>query len=400
MLKRIPLPALLLLLLATAPALAQPAQAPLTNNDVLELHRAGLSAEVIVAKINSAPRAFDTSVAALRELKQAGVPEAVILAMIGAAKPEAPPAPAPTPHAALPPAREALKALRRLATAAEVGVSYEAYFPLLASVKAEFDGAIEAVPPSDFRNEAVRAMREYELVGRVWSLTWKGDGIDPKSELGRLLIEQYKIPVWGRAWWKFLSGDDVLPTVWRAARGRFDRAAELLQGADPFAFTPPPPYTTGAGGRFERAGISFDVPPGWKLKDNGSTEAPFLSLSYDGGGEALITMICPLFPADSERGRKARRHLTTDYLESLKKTMESLGSKKVERSPVHAEIAGASVEGVRLTGAKKNGEPAYTENYLVVINNRMVSLTFFSTLSTSGTGPGWEAVRTSLNLGP
>lgn len=54
----------------------------LTNKDVLHMLKAGLTADVIVAKIKSAPTSFDTSPAALAELKSANVPDAVILAMV------------------------------------------------------------------------------------------------------------------------------------------------------------------------------------------------------------------------------------------------------------------------------------------------------------------------------
>jgi hypothetical protein len=54
----------------------------LTNKDILEMVKAGLTAEVIVAKIKSSATSFDTSPAALTELKTATVPDAVILAMV------------------------------------------------------------------------------------------------------------------------------------------------------------------------------------------------------------------------------------------------------------------------------------------------------------------------------
>jgi hypothetical protein len=57
----------------------------LSNKDVLDLHKAGLSAEVLIAKIKSSRAAFDTQPAALQELKAAGVPDAVILAVVQAA---------------------------------------------------------------------------------------------------------------------------------------------------------------------------------------------------------------------------------------------------------------------------------------------------------------------------
>jgi hypothetical protein len=62
---------------------AQPVANALTNKDVIDLLKAGLTAEVIVAKIKSSATNFDTSPAALSELKAANVPDDVILAMVG-----------------------------------------------------------------------------------------------------------------------------------------------------------------------------------------------------------------------------------------------------------------------------------------------------------------------------
>ncbi len=56
----------------------------LTNKDVINLLKAGLSQQVVSAKIMSSNCAFDTSPDALKKLKAAGVPNAVILEMVKA----------------------------------------------------------------------------------------------------------------------------------------------------------------------------------------------------------------------------------------------------------------------------------------------------------------------------
>jgi hypothetical protein len=61
---------------------ASTAAAELTNKDVLEMLKVGLATEIIVAKIKSSPTKFDTSAATLAELKEAKVPDAVIMAMV------------------------------------------------------------------------------------------------------------------------------------------------------------------------------------------------------------------------------------------------------------------------------------------------------------------------------
>jgi hypothetical protein len=63
---------------------ANPATKGLSNQDVAEMVKAGLSREIILAKIKSGPCDFDTSPAALKELKAGNIPDDVILAMVGA----------------------------------------------------------------------------------------------------------------------------------------------------------------------------------------------------------------------------------------------------------------------------------------------------------------------------
>lgn len=91
----------LLTILALLLAAQISAAETLTNDDVLALHRAGLSAEVIVQKISVTAAAFDTGATALIALKTAGVPDAVITAMLQA-KPSTPNAPHSRPAASEP----------------------------------------------------------------------------------------------------------------------------------------------------------------------------------------------------------------------------------------------------------------------------------------------------------
>jgi hypothetical protein len=69
------------------------AVAPLTNANILKMHGMRLSSDIIVAKIQSSPCEFETSPATLQKLKQAGVSDKVILAMVQAPSASAPPAP-------------------------------------------------------------------------------------------------------------------------------------------------------------------------------------------------------------------------------------------------------------------------------------------------------------------
>lgn len=86
---------MLLLLFAASHASAE----TLTNDDVIALHRAGLSADVIIQKISISDGSFDTSATALVRLKDAGVPDSVITAMLQAKQHGAPAVPPASPAA-------------------------------------------------------------------------------------------------------------------------------------------------------------------------------------------------------------------------------------------------------------------------------------------------------------
>jgi S1-C subfamily serine protease len=60
----------------------QSASVALTNNDVLQMLKAGLAPSIVVAKIRNSKCAFDTSPAALEALKSARVPDDVLLVMV------------------------------------------------------------------------------------------------------------------------------------------------------------------------------------------------------------------------------------------------------------------------------------------------------------------------------
>jgi S1-C subfamily serine protease len=61
-----------------------PAERALTNQDVVKLREAGLSEELVIAKIKSSPASYQLDTDALIGLKNAGVPEAILAAMLEA----------------------------------------------------------------------------------------------------------------------------------------------------------------------------------------------------------------------------------------------------------------------------------------------------------------------------
>lgn len=72
-----------ILIVMLAGASVIPAQEVLTNDDVVKMHKVGLSESVIVAKIEGSQTDFDTSVDALVALAETGINDEVIAAMAG-----------------------------------------------------------------------------------------------------------------------------------------------------------------------------------------------------------------------------------------------------------------------------------------------------------------------------
>ncbi len=89
-----------LAVVAVVAAAAAAAEPPLTNADVVKLVKAGVSTDVILAKIKSSEVAFATDADSLVALANEKVPDEVIRAMVARTAPAAPTsAPAGTPKA-------------------------------------------------------------------------------------------------------------------------------------------------------------------------------------------------------------------------------------------------------------------------------------------------------------
>ena len=55
---------------------------PLSNDDVVGMVKGGLSNDIVIAKIKASATNFDTSPAALQELKSGMIPDAITLVMV------------------------------------------------------------------------------------------------------------------------------------------------------------------------------------------------------------------------------------------------------------------------------------------------------------------------------
>jgi hypothetical protein len=155
---------------------SQGSQAALTNSDIVQMVKSGLSPELVIAKIKASKTSFDTAPSVLAELKQNGVSESILVAMVEASSAVTIPPP-PQPDQNLEAARSALRALRKIASATEVGISYVNYSPLVAEVKAEVEDALSRMKDGDLKASIQAALNEYTYAAYVWQATWRDDFI-------------------------------------------------------------------------------------------------------------------------------------------------------------------------------------------------------------------------------
>lgn len=209
--------------LGQSQAVSQNTKAVLTNSDVVQMVKAGLSSELIIAKIKTSSAKFDTSPSVLADLKQDGVSESILVAMVQASAPVATPPPA-APDSHLESARSALKALRRLASATEVGISYVNYSPLVAEVKTEVEDSSTRIRNGSLRASIQASLGEYEYAAFVWQATWRDDFIS--GPLKDVAVKKYGVQKKG--WLKVVWRADFINAIWREARNQFEISNSIL----------------------------------------------------------------------------------------------------------------------------------------------------------------------------
>jgi hypothetical protein len=229
----------------------------LTNKDVVALITAGISSDVIIAKIKASLCEFNTEPAALAELKGQGVPNDVLKAMV-----EAPAGRPPTEGAAeeKPSTREAedarvsgelaaaekvVSAMRRLDNAIAVGVTFQNYSALLIEQKTIVDENLRAVSNAEFRGGVERALLDHQYAMYVWNLAAANNWayFYTKQEPGRTLITRYGVPIKISIWTQVpvMTG---LSHIWLSARGHFNSAENTLRVMKSPPPQPAEPVTT------------------------------------------------------------------------------------------------------------------------------------------------------------
>jgi hypothetical protein len=127
-------------------------------------------------------------------------------------------------------ANDALKALRKMASATEIGINFQEYGTRAIDAKADVDEALRQLPDGELKTEIGLAIEAYADAGRAWNKMLRYDFMLVEEE--PTFPEKYSIPTTRSETsptHSFMNGRDaILSAIWKAARSHIDRASSLL----------------------------------------------------------------------------------------------------------------------------------------------------------------------------
>lgn len=133
---------------------------------------------------------------------------------------------------------DAVKLLRKVDAATEVGVSYAQYGPMLIDAQASVNEASTSLPEGELKNELKLAIEGYKDAYLAWQVTNKhgfisvGRSVPPGMAEGSHLVKKYSIPLTfpnDPEKISLVSKGDALNTIWKVARTHIDKASSLLR---------------------------------------------------------------------------------------------------------------------------------------------------------------------------
>ncbi|HEY0658049.1 MAG TPA: hypothetical protein VGD05_06230 [Pyrinomonadaceae bacterium] len=120
---------------------------------------------------------------------------------------------------------EALKSLRKLAAATDVGVNFQDYGRRVIDVKAEVEEFLTNIPDGDSKTEIGLAMQAYADAGTAWNFAVQNRGylfIDFEPAI--TLRPKYNLPTTRLGSLTLISNEVALSTIWATARKHIDNA--------------------------------------------------------------------------------------------------------------------------------------------------------------------------------
>jgi hypothetical protein len=132
---------------------------------------------------------------------------------------------------------QALRGLRKLAGAVEVGVNHLQYSALVIDAKAPVDEALASLPDGELKEQLKAAMDAYTDAGTVWNHIVEARGtrqvVLASRDRGRQepmwsIHEKYSVPAEPDTYgFTIISADPMQDIIWKAARAHLDKATTL-----------------------------------------------------------------------------------------------------------------------------------------------------------------------------
>lgn len=154
---------------------------------------------------------------------------------------------------------------------------------------------------------------------------------------------------------------------------------------------------TTAGGRYEKDGLSFSYPAGWRVEDKSNAQAQHLIVTRE-GGSALVAVIAYREPiVNPGQLSAAHRNIWRPYVSDV---AAKLGvEKNAAWEATHCEkVGGFQAVGVKLNG-NFQGQPTTGELYALVLGRRFVNVFFVrNDKDEASESPAWKALLESLKV--
>jgi len=128
-------------------------------------------------------------------------------------------------------AQNALKAIRRIVSATDIGVTYLEYNSRLLDAKADVDSELSSLDLpefSRFKQEMGLAIECFADARTIWQKA-DGDEVLADYEPQKSLIEKYSVPTFTRFDFNLFSRSVALSVIWAEAKKHVDSASELLK---------------------------------------------------------------------------------------------------------------------------------------------------------------------------
>lgn len=159
-----------------------------------------------------------------------------------------------------------------------------------------------------------------------------------------------------------------------------------------------PSAQTATGGRYEKDGLSFSYPAGWKVEDKSNAQAQHLVLTREGGSALVMVVAYRDLISTNAQFAAARDQMTKPYADSVARELglkEATALQGALCRPIGDRLAAA---GFRMNGQLK-GQPSTGEVYVSMLGRRFVEVVFVRPdVEDAQASPDWNAVLETLKV--